>query len=401
MASSALSIKLRCASWQQLAVIYRRDLCRQVVFLKTQNPPAIGTQVKIDLTLPSETTVSMLGEIASHVPPSDSRGGGVDVRIAPLAPNTLWLIESALASEAKVRHDSKSDVGSLADRQDLGHAEGELVSALSSEIDSLRRLNPFQVLGLGYEATDADVRIAFAELTKRYHPDRFARYQSPEPRRLAAEIFIVIRDAYRKVGDTQTRAATLEAIGRSGDPRAIPVVRAGTNPAPARPGGSQVIARADIPARTTAPPSLSSPPASSAGVLARGASVTAVPTPTPQAPIGRGTSGSISSLRAMSDVELASLEQLLDAGSYEEALALFKHQSKRGAADRYVRAGIELCEGFLALDARDRLEAAQRFEAVLEIDPSNERAARQLAEMRRQATTERKGLLSRLMGKKE
>ena len=51
--------------------------------------------------------------------------------------------------------------------------------------------------------------------------------------------------------------------------------------------------------------------------------------------------------------------------------------------------------------ARDRLEAAQRFEAALEIDPSNERAARELAEMRRQATNERKGLLSRLMGKKE
>ncbi len=66
-----------------------------------------------------------------------------------------------------------------------------------------------------------------------------------------------------------------------------------------------------------------------------------------------------------------------------------------------MRAGLELCEGFRALAARDRLEAAQKFEAVLEIDPSNERAARQLAEMRRQATNERKGLLSRLMGKKE
>ena len=58
-------------------------------------------------------------------------------------------------------------------------------------------------------------------------------------------------------------------------------------------------------------------------------------------------------------------------------------------------------KGLLALVARDRLEAAQRFEAALEIDPSNERAARELADMRRQATNERKGLLSRLMGKKD
>jgi Tfp pilus assembly protein PilF len=74
---------------------------------------------------------------------------------------------------------------------------------------------------------------------------------------------------------------------------------------------------------------------------------------------------------------------------------------KKHPHDRNLRAGVELCEGLLALAARDRFEAAQRFEAALEIDPSNERAARELADMRRQATNERKGLLSRLMGKKE
>ena len=73
--------------------------------------------------------------------------------------------------------------------------------------------------------------------------------------------------------------------------------------------------------------------------------------------------------------------------------------AKKNPQDRTARAGIELVEGYKALQARDRLEAAQRFEAALEIDPSNERAARELADMRRQATNERKGLLSRLMKK--
>jgi hypothetical protein len=99
--------------------------------------------------------------------------------------------------------------------------------------------------------------------------------------------------------------------------------------------------------------------------------------------------------------ELTALEELLDRGRLDEALAGYRLMTKRHASDRNVRAGIELCEGLLALGARDRLEAAQRFETALEIDPSNERAARELAEMRRLATNERKGLLSRLMGKKE
>ena len=194
MGSPALSIKLRCASWQQLSIIYKRDLSRNTIFLKTQTPPAVGTPVRIDLTLPSESTVSMTGEISAHVAASDSRGAGIDVRIEPISPNSLWLIESALAAESKQRPGSRaeSSVAPLADRPDVGHAEGELVSALTAEIDSLRRLNPFQILGLGYEASDAEVRLAFAELTKRYHPDRFARYQSSEPRRLAAEIFIPV-----------------------------------------------------------------------------------------------------------------------------------------------------------------------------------------------------------------
>jgi hypothetical protein len=104
---------------------------------------------------------------------------------------------------------------------------------------------------------------------------------------------------------------------------------------------------------------------------------------------------------ATEPVDVSALEELLDQGKLDEASTGYKLMAKKHPSDRSVRAGVEVCEGMRALAGRDRLEAAQRFEAALEIDPSNERAARELAEMRRQATNERKGLLSRLMGKKE
>ncbi|HEX8114012.1 MAG TPA: hypothetical protein VF516_40045, partial [Kofleriaceae bacterium] len=104
---------------------------------------------------------------------------------------------------------------------------------------------------------------------------------------------------------------------------------------------------------------------------------------------------------AIDPAELAALDDLLDQGRLDDALSGYRMLARRHAHDRHVRAGIELCGGLLALAAHDRREAAQRLETALEIDPSNERAARELAEMRRQATHERKGLLSRLMGKKE
>lgn len=449
MAASALSIKLKCASWQQLATIYKRDLMRGAMFLKASSPPAVGTQVRIDLTLPSGSVLVLTGTVDHHVN-DPQRGVGVELKLGPIPAGSIWMIENALATEANKRGASSGvpagplpptqsgPVPAIGAGEDVAAAETDLVRALVAEADSLKKLNPFLVLGIGYEANDNDVRAAFGELTKRYHPDRFARYESTELRNVAAEIFILIRDAYRRICDESTRSQVLASLGRpAAAPRAIPTpaaMRVATppggvrsvsqkipsaqvppikrpdvtspipqqtastpttrvhdaqtkkpEPLPARDQGNdnttkkpeQLPMRADARPTGTVPPPSATPPQPMR-------TVSASPTPPPADPSEHGA-----------------LEEMIDQGRYDEALSAYRVLSKRHPADRYLRAGIELCEGMLALSQRDRLEAAQRFEAALEIDPSNERAARELAEMRRQATNERKGLLSRLMGKKE
>src|SRR3954471_17503348 len=102
MVGAALSIKLRCGSWQQLATIYRRDLSRGTMFLKASQQPPIGMQVRIDLELPSATVIELSGTIAKHVT-DPQRGVGVELVLEPLPTKTVWLIESALAAETKVR----------------------------------------------------------------------------------------------------------------------------------------------------------------------------------------------------------------------------------------------------------------------------------------------------------
>ena len=159
----------------------------------------------------------------------------------------MWLIESALASESRRlatpargtplagAHQVTGVIPTIPspppgapgpgihDHADVVGAEQDLIKALVSEAESLKKLNPFLVLGVGYEAGDAEVRAAFGELTKRYHPDRFARYESPELRQVAAEIFILIRDAYRRLGDAAARAQALQSLGKPAPaPRAIP-----------------------------------------------------------------------------------------------------------------------------------------------------------------------------------
>jgi len=407
MAGGALSIKLRCASWQQLATIYKRDLSKGTMFLKATAPPPIGTSVRIDLTLPSSSVVTLTGVILQHV--SDpQRGTGVELKLAPIPTGSIWLIESALASEARTPQLSPSSGVPVAlpptasgpvaaiggEGEDIAAAEADLTRALLAEAESLKKLNPYLVLGVGYEATDADVRTAFGELTKRYHPDRFARYESTNLRSVAAEIFILIRDAYRRLGNEAGRAQALAAIGK---PRGA----ASPSPAPTMRAGGARIQTAQIP--VLRPQTQAVKTADRTGAIRRPEQ-----TPPPQPAIAPTQPVPIPPLAAAAAKpppadasDAAGLEQLLDDGRVDEALAGFKALSKKHPQDRNLRAGIELCEGLLALNLRDRLEAAQRFETALEIDPSNERAARELADMRRQATNEGKGLLSRLMGKRE
>jgi hypothetical protein len=390
MADGALGIKLRCTSWQQLATIYKRDLSQGTMFLKASNPPPVGTTVRIDLELPSASVIVLTGVIHRHV--SDpQRGNGVELKLRPIPTGSIWMIESALSASDARRPPTggfpatptpslTGAIPTLTEGGDVAEAEQDLIAALLSEADSLKKLNPFLVLGVGYEASDPEIRAAFGELTKRYHPDRFARYQSLELRQTAAEIFILIRDAYHKLGDEVARGAQLAALGRT--------------PAAPKPAAKLPSVPAPPPRKTPAigipiirPPTPTGP------------STSPLPLTPPRPAEPARQSQALPKLGDAPDP--AAVEDMLDAGRYEDALAAYKLLTKKFPQDRPLRAGIELCEGLRSLANRDRLEAAQRFEAALEIDPSNERAARELAEMRRQATNERKGLLSRLMGKKE
>jgi hypothetical protein len=83
MTAAPVQIKLRCSSWQQLSAIYKRDLTRSAIFLKSAKPPPLGTAVQIHLTLPTESQVVLNGTVGAHVPEGGlgGRGPGIDVAL--------------------------------------------------------------------------------------------------------------------------------------------------------------------------------------------------------------------------------------------------------------------------------------------------------------------------------
>lgn len=442
MAALPVNVKLRCASWEQVEAIYKRDLIRNALFLKSANPPAVGTLVTVELMLPSATVVTIKGAVAEIVPQGGSggRGPGVEIKFDYVPQSAMWIIETALARErsgdataqtaaaalvTSINEKTRpgmpkpSDMADLVAEQQLpvASAESELVLSLAEELSSLRRLNAFQVLGVSYDATDGDIRLAFAELTKRYHPDRFAKYTSAQLRMHAADIFILIRDAYQKLGNPAQRAqlaASLAKGGRASSPgyasaaghgpvnaRAPTTPRANMPPAPSlhvaaptrplsgaaptvpTPAGAQGAHGAAHGHHRPAPSPLQpSPPPPSAS---RAPAVRAPATPAPP----QGASW------------MAQVESLIGAKQYDAASSVALGQLKLAPADHVAKAYLELCEGYRCAHEGDRMGAAERFETALEIDPSNDRAARELADMRRRATNERKGHLTRLMTKKD
>ena len=69
--------------------------------------------------------------------------------------------------------------------------------ALGRELDRLRAAAAHEALGLPAGADPAEVRARFLEITRRYHPNRFAR-RPPDVLRRANEVFLLYRRAYEQ-----------------------------------------------------------------------------------------------------------------------------------------------------------------------------------------------------------
>jgi tetratricopeptide (TPR) repeat protein len=400
----------------------------------------MGTAVRISLTLPSGSTIELVGTIKRFVKEGelDGRGPGIDISLQSLPQSVMWLIESALSSAGITPRpvpDPKETLSpppppsaderpeespALSDGDEWVQAEGDLVKALWQELNSMSKMNEFQLLDLEYGASDQEVRAAFGALSKRYHPDRFTRYESFEIRELANEVFILLRDAYRKLANEQGRRDALTAIeakkeGSGAQQRVAtpppPPTKPRRTPPPPIPQAAQGEARRTPPptptraqgdVRKTPPPPIPTPPPPAEAPAAAPAPAPKVthsyasPASTPVANLASNrapTSPGEGANRVMMGMNV------LESGQYEQALRILRVEARKDPTNVTALAGVELAEGRLALVNGDRMEAAERFEAALDIDPSNERAAREIADMRRHATSQRRGLLSKLMKK--
>ena len=96
------------------------------------------------------------------------------------------------------------------------NAEAKLLRQL---LEKRKGLNFFEVLGVEKNATGAQVKIAYFQLAKIYHPDTVPAEAPVELAKLKADVFAEIGEAYRALSDDAARAKYLEELkfGGGGD----------------------------------------------------------------------------------------------------------------------------------------------------------------------------------------
>jgi CheY-like chemotaxis protein/curved DNA-binding protein CbpA len=84
-------------------------------------------------------------------------------------------------------------------------------SELETRLEQQSGQNHFEVLGVGRDAAAEEIRQAFLQLAKRYHPDRYVA-EGDAARDLAADVFARISRAHEVLSDTKARAEYESAL---------------------------------------------------------------------------------------------------------------------------------------------------------------------------------------------
>ena len=90
------------------------------------------------------------------------------------------------------------------------------VRALRTRLEKGKALNYFQLLGLSDKADAAAVKAAYFKLAKLYHPDTVPPGAPAELAELKAQVFAMVGEASRVLGDDQSRAEYLESLKAGG-----------------------------------------------------------------------------------------------------------------------------------------------------------------------------------------
>ena len=181
-------------------------------FVLSTQPQLVDTEVSFFLRV-GEQRFEMTGHVVQSVSCEQAAKSGRKPGYALLFTNLLEAerkrLSTALQTRRSIRPRTSAppraktpDVkrGSQPQGQPVnpGHDPKELalLSQLTQELAQLEEKTSWAVLGVSQGAAPEQVKAAFFQASKRYHPHLFARYAHPEIKRVVTELFIAHKRAF-------------------------------------------------------------------------------------------------------------------------------------------------------------------------------------------------------------
>lgn len=215
-------IEVPLRSWSELARFFSRDLSGTTLFVPMAALPEVGSALPLVAIAPDGTRLELATRVESQRPAAAGQRSGVVLRFGPLsaaqrATSERWLsragAEPSHPQAASARHARpETERRRVASRSTRGPSAAEASARLSAMHEQLRVADPFQALGLPSDAGVAEVEQRHAALVASLHPHHFARYGSPEIKRFATRVFVLVQRHYREARE----------LARARDPRYDP-----------------------------------------------------------------------------------------------------------------------------------------------------------------------------------
>jgi hypothetical protein len=423
------SLKVKCPTWDHVESFYARKV-KEGNSLSARVPfhPHVGEVVTIALELPDELVIAIESEVLETAPAPDGRKAAVKMRLTGLTPSVRGRLESLVAEARRQRSVSgprprpetppvpqvlpppepvDAPVDELVESPVMPTAaqvpakDRPVFVSLEGELKRMREAAANEVLGVKWDASVEEIRGAYFTLTRRLHPDVYARHRSPAIQFISSELFIHINRAYDRMRDAAVASGSAIAPGPALLPHRGWLAEfddiGGQAPAPARatpppPPGAKRAGPPPLPpdakSRKTAP----QVPLTSEGLFddegTRPESRAAAPEP----PVAA---------TAVAQADVPAAQMVIDAraliaeGEHEKAREILIGVLRREPRNRTARSLYHLCSAEILLVAGKAVEATTQLEVAAAHDANCEEVRAALARAR-QDPAKKGGLFRRL-----
>lgn len=222
------ALKIKCPTWDHVESFFSRKLAADgQLSLKLPFSPQVGQEIGLALELPTGVEIAVPCTVVTARLGPDPKRCAVTLRVTGGAAGLRARLR-ALTDEARGEPAAAPAIAAPPVPIPLDAPVDEPVPApppfepsdpepitadLLTQLESLRARAAHEILGVGWDASVADIRRGYFSLVKKWHPDVFARHRSPAIAALVSEVFIHINRAYDRMRDAAVAAGAAIAAG--------------------------------------------------------------------------------------------------------------------------------------------------------------------------------------------